>query len=161
MEKEETVSIFFSKISDKNQLMAIGDKVEDDDLVHKVFNGLLASWETFLAAVNGREVQTNFEILWHDCLEEEGRIQSRSGPPPKKDHALDAKAMKGKNIPQHKDNGKEPQGKYFHKSKLGVIIVVRLVIMQGIVRNQLTRIGIGRNIIPQLLRKKNNLRQRN
>ena len=26
--------------------------------------------------------------------------------------------MERKNIPQHKDNGKEPQGKYFHKSKV-------------------------------------------
>ena len=97
--------------------MAIGDKVEDDDLVQTIFDGLPASWETFLASVNGREVQPNFERLWHDCLEE-GRIHSRSGPPPEKDHALATKAMKGKNIPQHKDNGKETQGKYFHKSKV-------------------------------------------
>ena len=97
--------------------MAIGDKVEYDDLVQTVFDGLPVSWETFLASVNGREFQPNFERLWHDCLEE-GRISSRSKPPPKKDHALDAKPMKGKNIPQHKDNGKEPQGKYFHKYKV-------------------------------------------
>ena len=71
-----------------------------------------------MASVNGREVQPNFERLWHDCLEEEGRIQSRSGPPLEKDHALAAKAMKRKNIPQHKDNGKEPEGKYFHKSRV-------------------------------------------
>ena len=97
------------------KLMAIGDKVEDDDLVQTVFDGLPASWETFLEAVNGREVQPSFDRLLHDCLEEEGRIQSRSGPPNEKDHALVAKTKKGKRFPQHKDNGKGPHGKYFHK----------------------------------------------
>ena len=54
--------------------MAIGDKVEDDDLVQTVFDGLLATWETFLAAINGRGVQPSFDRLWHDCLQEERRI---------------------------------------------------------------------------------------
>ena len=49
-EKDETVASFFSKISQiRDQLMAIGDKVEDDDLVQTVFDGLPATWETFLA----------------------------------------------------------------------------------------------------------------
>ena len=112
MEKDETIATFFSKISQiRDQLMAIGDKVEYDDLVQTVFDGLPASWETFLASVNGREFQPNFKSLWHDCLGEEGRIQSRSGPPSENYHALIAKEKKGKNLPQHKDNGKEPQGK--------------------------------------------------
>ena len=77
MEKDETVATFFSKISQiRDQLMAIGDKVEDDDLVQTVFDGLPTTWETFLASVNGREVQPNFERLWHDCLEEGTRVDS-------------------------------------------------------------------------------------
>ena len=80
--------------------MAIGDKVEDDDLVQTIFVGLPASWETFLVLVNGREVLPNFERLWHDCLKEEGRIQSRPAPPPKKDHAPTIKAMKGYSLAQ-------------------------------------------------------------
>ena len=43
--------------------MAIGDKVEDDDLVETIFDGIPMTWETFMASVNGREVQPNFE----DC----------------------------------------------------------------------------------------------
>ena len=89
--------------------MAIGDKVEDDDIVHTIFNGLPAFWETFLTSVIGIEVQPKFKRLWHDCLEE-GRIQSSFVTPLEKDHALASKAMKWKNIPFHKDNGKEPQG---------------------------------------------------
>ena len=47
----------------------------------------------------------------------------------------------------------------FIKLRLDVIIVVILVIMQKTTRNHLTRIGIGRNIMPQLLQKRNNLNQ--
>ena len=65
-----------------------------------------------MASINGREVQPNFERLWHDCSDKEGRIQSRCGPPLEKDHALVAKTKKGKNFPPHKGNSKEPQGKY-------------------------------------------------
>ena len=80
--------------------MVVGDKVEVDDLVQTMFDALPTTWETFFASVNGREVQPNFERLWHDCLDEESRIQSRSGPPPDKNHALVIEAKKGKN-PHH------------------------------------------------------------
>ena len=63
-----------------------------------VFDGLPTTYETFLASVNGRGIQPNFERLCDDCLEE-GRIQSRSVTPPKKDHALAVKTKKGKNLP--------------------------------------------------------------
>ena len=49
-----------------------------------------------MVVLNRREVQLKFDRLWHDCLEEEGRIQSRSGPPTKKDHKKAAKTKKGK-----------------------------------------------------------------
>ena len=53
---------------------AIGVTVDDDDLVQTVVDGLPSSWETFMASINGRETQTTFERLWHDCIEEEGRV---------------------------------------------------------------------------------------
>ena len=54
MEKDEKVATFFSRIAQiRDQLLAIGDKVEDDDLVQTVFDGLPTTWETFLASVNG------------------------------------------------------------------------------------------------------------
>ena len=44
MEKDETIATFFSKISQiKDQLMAIGYKVEDGDLVQTIFDGLPTS----------------------------------------------------------------------------------------------------------------------
>ena len=79
MEKDEEVAPFFTKIAQvRDQLSAIGVPVDDDDLVQTVFYGLPSSWETFLAIVSGRETQPNFDRLWHDCLEEEGRIHNRT-----------------------------------------------------------------------------------
>jgi hypothetical protein len=77
MEKDESVAYFFTKISQlRDQLVVIGIKVDDDDLVQSIVDGLPSSWETFLARINARENQPNFERLWHDWLQEEGRIQS-------------------------------------------------------------------------------------
>jgi hypothetical protein len=68
MGKDDSVATFFSKIAQtKDQLVAIGVPVDDDDLVQTVFDGLPESWGVFLTSVNGREVQPNFDRLWHDC----------------------------------------------------------------------------------------------
>ena len=64
MEKDESMNSFFTKISHlKYQLLAIGVSVDDDDLVQTTFDGLSSAWEAYLVAVNGREVQPNFERL--------------------------------------------------------------------------------------------------
>jgi hypothetical protein len=97
MGNDETMSSFFSKIAQtRDQLAAIGVSVDDDDLVQTTVDGLPKSWETFLSSINGREVQPNFERLWHDCLEEEGRLKSINEPSMVKDHALSANAKKWK-----------------------------------------------------------------
>jgi hypothetical protein len=69
MGKDETIYAFFFKISQpRDQLASIEVAVDDDDFVQTSVDGLSESWETFLSLVNGREVQPNFERLWHDCL---------------------------------------------------------------------------------------------
>jgi hypothetical protein len=72
MGKDESIASFFSKIAQtRDQLIAIGVAVDDDDLVQTAVDGLPESWRVFLSSVNGREAQPNFDRLWHDCLEEE------------------------------------------------------------------------------------------
>jgi hypothetical protein len=115
MGKDETIVVFFSKIAQtRDQLTAIGVVVDDDDLVQTAVDGLPKSWEIFLASVNEREAQPNFERLWHDCLEEEGRLKSRNEHSIVKDHALSTKAKRWKKFPQSKGKGKKPQGKLSH-----------------------------------------------
>jgi hypothetical protein len=106
MGKDDTVATFFSKIAQtKDQLIAIGVPVDDDDLVQTAFDGLPTTWGVFLASVNGRESQPNFERLWYDCLEEEGRLNNKNDYPILKDHALAAKTKKWKKFPKSKGKG--------------------------------------------------------
>ena len=56
LNKDESVGSFFTKIAQvRDQLIAIGIIVDDDDLVQTVVDGLPSSWETFMAFVYGRE----------------------------------------------------------------------------------------------------------
>jgi hypothetical protein len=99
MGKDDTVATFFSKISQtRDQLIAIGVPVDDDDLVQTTIDGLPAAWGVFLASVNRRESQPNFERLWHDCLEEEGRLNNINDYPILQDHAPAAKTKKLKKV---------------------------------------------------------------
>jgi hypothetical protein len=71
MGKDKTIVVFFSNIAQTgDQLTTIGVVVDNDELVQTEVDGLPKSWEIFLASVNGREAQPNFERLWHDYLEE-------------------------------------------------------------------------------------------
>jgi hypothetical protein len=115
MRNDETIAAFFSKISQtRDQLTTIGVVVDDDDLVQIAVDGLPESWGTFLASINGREAQPNFERLWHDCLEEEGRLKRKSEHSIVRDHVLSAKAKTWKKFPQPKGKGKKLQGKLSH-----------------------------------------------
>ena len=67
---------FFTKIAQvRDQLIAIGNIVDDDDLVQTVVYGLPSSWETFMASVSGHENQPTFERIWHDCIEKQGNLE--------------------------------------------------------------------------------------
>jgi hypothetical protein len=78
----------------------IGVPVDDDDLVQTTVNGLPPSWEAFLSGINARETQPNFERMWHDCLQEEGRIQCRTDPSKEDNIALTTRTKKGIRFPQ-------------------------------------------------------------
>ena len=119
MDNDEGVSPFFKIIAQvRDQLSTIGVPMDDDDLVQTVFDGLPSSQETFQAAVSGRESQQNFDRLWYDCLEEEGRIQSRSNGAKEGNLALTAKTRKFKKSFPPKKKEKKPQGKQLDASKI-------------------------------------------
>ena len=54
LKKDESVGSFFTKIKQvRDQLLAIGVIVDDDDFDQIVVDGLPSTWETFMAAVCG------------------------------------------------------------------------------------------------------------
>ena len=72
----------------------------------------------FGRAVSGRENQPSFDRLWHDCLEEEGRVQSKATGTKEGNLALIAKTRKFKKPSPQKRKGNKPQGKHIDVSKL-------------------------------------------
>ena len=109
MEKDEGVDSFFTNISQvRDQLLVIGVKLDYGDLVQTVVDGLPSSCEIFLSAVNGHEVQPDFERLWHDCLQEKERVQSKNGGSKKGNLALAAKTKKSKKFFHQKNKRKKP-----------------------------------------------------
>ena len=68
---------------------------DEDDFLQTASDGLPSSWETILAAVNDQEEKPNFERLWHDFLQEEGRIQRKSMRT-KEEIALTTRMKKGR-----------------------------------------------------------------
>jgi hypothetical protein len=46
--------------------------------------------------INARENQPDSERLWHDCLQEEGRIQSRNGTSKEENLALTTRTRRGR-----------------------------------------------------------------
>jgi hypothetical protein len=118
MEKDDFVASFFTKISQLiDQLLVIGVTIDDDDLVQSVVDGLPSSWETFLARINARKNQPDFERLWHDCLQEQGRIQSRNGTSKEENLALTTRTRRGKIFTSQKKFPQKEKSKGGFKGK--------------------------------------------
>ena len=97
MIKDDTNATYFMKISQlKEQLISIGEIVDDKYLVVASLDGLLLSWVTYVQGINSQENQPSFHRLWTDYLQEEGRIMNRSGPPNEENQVLASNVRKCK-----------------------------------------------------------------
>jgi hypothetical protein len=68
MQKGETIQEYFSRISQfKEQLEAIGDTLDEDELIMTTLNGLICA----------RKEKLNFDSLWEECVQEEARVVNR------------------------------------------------------------------------------------
>ena len=68
MQGSETIQIYFTQVSQiKEQLEAIGDMVEDAQVVMTTLNGLPRSWEGFIQGIRTRRKMTKFSRLWEEC----------------------------------------------------------------------------------------------
>ena len=100
MFRDESVVSYFIEISElKDRLKAIGDTVEDKDLVMFSMNGLPHSWESFVQGISGRAELPNFGWLRADCIQEECRLEARDTGRKthhKNDNVIVAQPSKGK-----------------------------------------------------------------
>jgi hypothetical protein len=72
MSRYDNVTSYLMRITQvHDQLAAIGEKMEDTELMNVALNGLPKSWEPFVKGVCARENIPDWQRLWDDCIQEE------------------------------------------------------------------------------------------
>jgi hypothetical protein len=80
MSSSNTVASYLVRITQiHDQLVAIGEAVDDTELVNVALNGFPGSWEPFVQGICAREMLPPFDRLWIDYIQKEARIKSRNG----------------------------------------------------------------------------------
>jgi hypothetical protein len=80
MSSSSTVVSYLMRITQiRDQLAAIGEAIDDTELVNVALSGLPESWEPFVQGICAREKLSDFDRLWTDCIQKEARLESRSG----------------------------------------------------------------------------------
>ena len=68
-QKEKTMQPYSSRVSRiKEQLEAIGDMVEEEEVIMTTLNGLPRDWESFIRGICARRKLTKFNILCEKCV---------------------------------------------------------------------------------------------
>jgi hypothetical protein len=80
MLRSDTVASHLMRITQiRDQLVAIGEAVDETELVNVTLNGFPGSWEPFVQGICARENFPPFDRLWINCIQKEARIESRNG----------------------------------------------------------------------------------
>jgi hypothetical protein len=93
MGKDESMTTYLTKITQvRDELGAVGEKVEDSEMVRQALNGVVVPWAVFVQSIIARENLPKWDRLWDDFTQEEirrGYIQgSASATPKEEDVAL-------------------------------------------------------------------------
>ena len=97
MQDSESIQSYFTRVSQlREQIEAIGDSVEEAELVMTTMNGLPRPWDPFIKGICSRRKLTKFSRLWEDCTQEEARLEAREEKLGQEDQALTVQARRGK-----------------------------------------------------------------
>lgn len=79
MAKGESVVSYLTRIRQiEDELAAVGDKIDDSELVKVASNGFSKRWDIFVSVIAGRENILDSDRLWDDFTQEELRLSSLS-----------------------------------------------------------------------------------
>jgi hypothetical protein len=120
MQRRESIQEYFSRISQfKEQLEAIGDAIDEDELIMTTLNGLSRPWDAFIQTICARKEKLLFDSLWEECIQEESREANREALLSRDEDQALATHTKGgrKKSYFQKETHKEshPQNKFSHK----------------------------------------------
>ena len=89
MSHGESIQDYFTRISHiKEKLEAIGDKLDEDELVMIALNGLTRPWDSFIQTMCARKESMKFDVVWEDYIQEETRVENREALLKEDDQAL-------------------------------------------------------------------------
>jgi hypothetical protein len=124
MQKGEIVQDYFSRVSQyKEQLEAIGDNLDEDELIMTALNGLTRPWDDFIQTIYTKKEKLQFDSLWEECVQEEARVANREAILLRDDDQALATHAKGgkrrshfqKETHFHKESHSPKRFTHFHK----------------------------------------------
>jgi hypothetical protein len=120
MQKGESIQEYFSRISKfKEQLEAIGDTIDEDELIMTTLNDLTRPWYAFIQTICDKMEKLKFGSLWEECIQEESRVANREALLSRdEDQALATHTKGRRNKPYfQKETHKEShrKSKFIHK----------------------------------------------
>jgi hypothetical protein len=116
MSKSDNVTSYLMKMTQiRDHLAAVGEKVDNIELVNVALNGFSKLWEPFVKGVYARDKLPNWERLWHDWIQEKTREESKASRKGdgEENLALVSQAKKGKG----KGSKGNSEGATSHSSK--------------------------------------------
>lgn len=98
-----TVTTYLSQVRD--ELIAIGEKVDDSELVRTALKGFTKQWTTFIKGITAHEKLPNWGWFWDDFVQEELRDGDLHGGQTKNDEKNPAIAVRAKKakVKKHQD----------------------------------------------------------
>jgi hypothetical protein len=70
MQKGESIQLYFSRISQfKEQLEAIGNTIDEEELIMMALNGPTIPWDAFIQTICARMEKLKFDSLWEECIQ--------------------------------------------------------------------------------------------
>jgi hypothetical protein len=123
MARGDSVATYLTKFTQiRDELAAVGETVDETELVRTTLNGFTKQWDVFVRGVVAREKLPDWERLWDDFTQEELRVGSSQASQPKiedeENLALAGKGkFRGKKGPSGGQTSKGEKRKDFSKIK--------------------------------------------
>ena len=94
----------------KEQLEAVEEEVENEEIAMTTLNGLPRSWDSLIQGIFARRKLITFSRLWEEFSQEEARIVAQEEKMENEDQALTAHTKKSRRDYHH------PNGKHSHQN---------------------------------------------
>ena len=107
IQNAETIQSYFTMVSKiKEQIEAVDEEVESEDIVMTTLNGLHRTWGPFIQGICARKKLVKFSRLWEECSQEEAQITTREENMGSEDQALTVKSKKNRRDHHHHHHSK-------------------------------------------------------